>query len=106
MLGRHAAGNSKFDSVGFVVHELEETIESWGRLLNLTPSVEYKDEALHARCQKLELSGTHLLFCTPLGNGPVEKVLHERGETPFLVNLAETNQNIIIEMLNGYWRFQ
>ncbi|MEH7013621.1 VOC family protein [Neobacillus niacini] len=106
MLGRHAAGNSKFDSVGFVVRELEETIESWGRLLNLTPSVEYKDEVLHARCQKLELSGTHLLFCTPLGKGPVEKVLHERGETPFLVNLTETTQNSIFEMLNGYWSFQ
>ncbi|WHZ00697.1 VOC family protein [Neobacillus sp. YX16] len=106
ILGRHASENSKFESVGFVVRNLEETISTWGKLFNLSPSEEFRDEILQARCQKLELPGTNLLFCTPLGNGPAGKVLHERGETPFLVNLAETNQNIFIEMLNGYWRFQ
>lgn len=106
ILGRHASENSKFESVGFVVRNLEETISTWGKLFNLTPSEEFRDEILQARCQKLELPGTNILFYTPLGNGPAGKVLHERGETPFLVNLAETNQNSFIEMLNGYWRFQ
>jgi hypothetical protein len=106
ILGRHASENSKFESVGFVVRNLEETISTWGKLFNLTPSEEFREEGLQARCRKLELPGTNLLFCTPFGNGPAGKVLHERGETPFLVNLAETNQNSFIEMLNGYWRFQ
>lgn len=106
MVGRHTGENSKLESVGFVVRDLEETITTWGKLLNLTPGEEFRNDVLHARCQTLELPGTNLFFCTPLGNGPAGKVLHERGETPFLVNLAETNQNIFIEMLNGYWRFQ
>jgi hypothetical protein len=106
LLGRHSGANSKFDSVGFVVRDLEETIRTWGKLLNLTPSEEFRDEGLHARCRSLELPGTHLLFCTPLGKGPAEKVLHERGETPFLVSLSKTNQNSFFELLNGYWRFQ
>ncbi|WP_045516723.1 VOC family protein [Neobacillus niacini] len=106
MLERHTARNSKFESVGFVVRDLEETVNAWGKFLNLTPSEEFMDEVLCARCQKLKLPGTNLIFCTPLGKGPAEKVLNERGETPFLVNLSETTQNSIFEMLNGYWSFQ
>lgn len=105
MLGRHSGVSSKFESVGFVVRDLEETMRTWGKLLNLTPGEEFKDEALHARCQTLELPGTNLIFCTPLGKGPAEKVLHERGETPFLVNISQANQNSFFELLNGYWRF-
>ncbi|WHX98172.1 VOC family protein [Neobacillus sp. DY30] len=106
MLGRHSGTNSQFKSVGFVVRDLDETIRTWGKLLNLTPCKEFWDEALHARCQTLELPGTDLMFCTPLGEGTTEKVLHERGETPFLVNLSETNQSKFIEIMNGYWRFR
>jgi hypothetical protein len=106
LLSRHSGENSKFESVGFVVRDLEESIRTWGKLLNLTPSEEFRDEVLHARCQTLELPGTNLLFCTPLGEGPAEKVLQERGETPFLVSLSKTNQNSFFELLNGYWRFQ
>ena len=106
LLGKHTAGNPTFEGVGFVVRELEETLKRWGELLNLTPSDEFIDEDLHARCQKLALPGTQLLFCTPIGNGSADKVLKERGETPFLVNLSNTNQDQVIEMVNGYWRFQ
>jgi hypothetical protein len=106
ILGRHSGGSSKFESVGFVVRDLEKTIKIWGKLLNLTPSEEFRDELIHARCQTLELPGTNLIFCTPLGKGPAEKVLHERGETPFLVNVSQANQNSFFEWLNGYWRFQ
>ncbi|MDQ0970861.1 hypothetical protein QFZ31_000739 [Neobacillus niacini] len=106
LLGRHSDENSKLECVGFVVRDLEDTIRTWGDLLNLTPSEEFWDEDLQARCQKLELPGTHLLFCTPDREGPAEKVLHERGETPFLVNISQANQNSLFELLNGYWRFQ
>ncbi|MFJ5760980.1 VOC family protein [Neobacillus sp. NPDC093182] len=105
MLGRHNEENLKFESVGFVVKDLDKTIKTWGRLLNLTPGEEFRDQALHARYQTLELPGTQLLFCTPLGKGPAEKVLHERGETPFLVKISQADQNSFFELLNGYWRF-
>jgi Glyoxalase-like domain len=106
ILGKHASEDSKFESVGFVVRNLEETVRTWGRLLNLTPSEEFRDEVLLARCQTLKLPGTNLYFFTPLGNGPAEKVLQERGETPFLVNFSLTNKNSFIECLNAYWRFK
>ncbi|MFP7300188.1 VOC family protein [Neobacillus niacini] len=105
MLGLHSGGeNCQFHSVGFVVRDLDETIKAWGNFLNLTPTKEFRDEVLNARCQTLELSGTHLLFCTPNGEGPAEKVLHERGETPFLVNISQDNDGRFFEWLNGYWR--
>lgn len=106
MIGRHTGKNSKFESVGFVVRDLEEAIRTWGKLLNVSPGEEFRDDVLHARCQTLELPGTNLLFCTPLGKGPSAKVLQERGEIPFIVNLNETNQNSFFERLHGYWRFQ
>ncbi|MDR6125335.1 hypothetical protein QFZ87_004932 [Bacillus sp. SLBN-46] len=99
-------GNSTFESVGFVVHNLENTTTNWGELLNLEPSEEFIDAAMNARCQKLDLSGTSLLFCTPLGEGPAKKVLEEKGETPFLINLEGTNQFNLFEMFGGVWRLQ
>jgi Glyoxalase-like domain len=106
MLGRHRSENSQFESVGFVVRDLEKTIKTWGKLLNLTPSDAFRDEGLHAHCQTLKFPGTNLLFCTPLGEGIAEKVLRERGEAPFHVHLSNTNQSSFFEDLNGYWRFQ
>lgn len=104
LIGSHPAGSPTLESVGFVVHNLEETVETWGNLFNLGQSEEFIDTTLNARCKKLELTGTNLLFCTPLGAGLAEKVLNEKGETPFLINLSGTNQNSLIEMLDGYWR--
>ena len=106
LLGSHVEGSPKFDSVGFVVHNLDQTIATWRKLFDLKQSEEFIDSTINARCRKLELSGTKLLFCTPLGEGPAERVLKEKGETPFLVNLVGTKQNHFFEMLNGYWRFQ
>ena len=103
--GSHITGNPKFESVGFVVHNLEQVISTWRNLFDLKPSEEFIDKSLNARCGKLDLYGTKLLFCSPLGEGPAMQVLKEKGETPFLVNLTGTNQNQLFEMLNGFWRF-
>lgn len=106
LIGLHNVGNPKFESVGFVVYNLDKSITRWGKLFNLKQSEEFIDISINARCRNLELSGTKLLFCTPIGEGPAEKVLKEKGETPFLVNLTGTNQCHFFEILNGYWRFQ
>nr|WP_263326813.1 VOC family protein [Neobacillus sp. Marseille-Q6967] len=105
-VGSHTVGNPELESVGFVVHDLKDTVGFWSLLLDLTPGEEFIDSGLNARCCKLSLPGTNLLFCTPLGEGVASKVLNKRGETPFLVNLTGTNQNRIFEMMNGYWRLR
>jgi hypothetical protein len=104
LIGKHPAGSLQLDSIGFVVHHLEETVETWGKWLNLVQSEEFIDPTLNARCKKLELTGTDLLFCTPIGDGPAKKVLNEKGETPFLINISGAHQNQLMEMLGGYWR--
>lgn len=106
LLGKHTLGHPKFENVGFAVWDLDQTVTRWGQMLNLEPGAEFIDHTLNARCRKLELSGTSLLFCTPIGDGMVEKVLKEKGETPFLVKLMGTNQNCIFENMNGYWHFK
>ncbi|MGX6443438.1 VOC family protein [Neobacillus sp. K501] len=98
--------NPTFETVGFVMQNLEQAVESWSKLFNLKTGEEYIDSNLNARCQTLELSGTKLVFCSPIGTGPAEKVLKNRGEGLFLVNLTKTKQNKFFEMMNGYWRLQ
>ncbi|MEH7332413.1 VOC family protein [Neobacillus drentensis] len=106
LIGNHSLGRPKFADVGFAVRDLEQTMKMWGRMLDLQPGAEFIDQELNARCRKIELSGTNLLFCTPIGEGYVEKVLKEKGETPFLVNLLGTNQSRFFKKLDGYWSFQ
>lgn len=96
----------KFESVVFVVQQLENTIATWSKLFNLRTSNVFFDSSLNTRCQTLELHGTNLVFCSPIGTGIAEKVLTERGEGPFLVNLTKTSQSNLFERLKGYWKFQ
>ncbi|WHY78316.1 VOC family protein [Neobacillus sp. WH10] len=106
LIESHSTGNPQFKSVGFVVHNIENTLAIWGRLFDLKNGEEFEDSTINARCRKVEMAGTKLLFCTPNGEGIAEKVLIEKGETPFLVNLTGTGQNGLFEILNGFWRFQ
>ncbi|MBO0959590.1 VOC family protein [Neobacillus sp. MM2021_6] len=106
LVGSHPAGNLLFESVGFVVHNLEQTLTKWGRLFDLNQGEEFVDSSINARCRKLELAGTKLLFCEPLGEGIAATVLKEKGEIPFLVNLTVNGQSGIFEWMNGFWRFQ
>jgi hypothetical protein len=106
LIGAHILGQPKLESVGFVVNNLDKTLEIWRYLFGLIQGDEYIDTEMNARCRILKLNGTNLLFCTPIEDGPAARVLKEKGETPFLVNLTDTNQSHFFDMLNGYWRFQ
>ncbi|MBT2735671.1 VOC family protein [Bacillus sp. ISL-7] len=106
LIGSHILGQPKLESVGFVVNNLDKTLEIWRKLFCLKQGEEYIDTEINARCRILKLNRTNLLFFTPIGDGPAAKVLKEKGETPFLVNLTDTNQSHFFGMLDGYWRFQ
>ncbi|PGZ92728.1 VOC family protein [Bacillus sp. AFS029533] len=105
-IGSHIIGQPKLESIGFVVDNLDKTVEIWENLFGLKQGEEFSDSEINARCRILKLNGTNLLFCTPIGDGPAATVLKEKGQTPFLVNLSDTNQNHFFEMLDGYWKFQ
>ncbi|MFC4803172.1 VOC family protein [Neobacillus sp. GCM10023253] len=106
LIDRHQAGPVLFESVGFAVTQLDETLALWERLLNLKAGEEFVTQELNARCRKLTLAGTELLFCSPIGKGIVAVVLEEKGESPFLANFSGTNQSRIFELLNGHWSFK
>lgn len=103
--GLVASGQPSFESVGMVVRDLAKTMAVWDKLLPLTQGSEFVDPSLNARCKSIELPGTKLLFCTPLGDGLAADILRKKGETPFLVNLTETGRSSLVEMANGWWRF-
>ena len=106
VVGSHIVGQPELESVGFVINDLDKTMEIWSELFGLEQGEEYIDHELNARCRSLKLNRTNLLFFTPIGDGPAAKVLKEKGETPFLVNLIDTDQSYFFEMLEGYWRFR
>jgi hypothetical protein len=106
IIGADIVGQPKLESVGFVVDDLDKTLEIWSKLFGVKQGEEYIDTELNARCRSLTLNGTNLLFFTPVGDGPAATVLKEKGETPFLVNLIDTDQSQFFEMLDGYWRFR
>ena len=107
LIGSHTNGNPQFESVGFVVHNLEQTAATWSNLFSLKQQgEEFLDEVLNAKCRKLQLGGTNLLFCTPIGEGPAQKALTERGESPFLVKLTGTTEKGFFEWENGYLSFK
>ena len=99
-------GAPAFESVGFVVKDVGKTLKTWRKLFQFEVAPEYYDAELNARCVKVALPGTNLLFCEPLGDGVAERVLRLRGETPFIVNFADSGSGReIVEMLEGFWRF-
>lgn len=71
------------ESVGFVVNNLDKTLEIWSKLFSPKLGEEYIDTEINARCRILELNGTNLLFCTPIGDGTAVKVLKEKGRLLF-----------------------
>lgn len=101
----HILGQPKLESVDFVVNNLDKTLEIWRKLFYLKQGEEYIDTEINARCRIVKMNRTNLLFFTPIGDGPAAKVLKEKGETPFLVNLTDTNQSLFFEMLDGYLRY-
>ena len=105
LIGSHPLGNLKLESVGFVVQNLEETLSTWGKLLDLQQSEEFIDSSINACCRELELSGTKLRFCTPIREGLAADVLKRRGPAPFLANLEGANQSRFFEVMNGYFHF-
>lgn len=105
-IGAHKLGQPKMESIGFVVKDLEQTLKIWCELFSLKQGEEYIDREINARCKTLKLNRTNLLFFTPIAEGLAAKVLKEKGDTPFLVKLTDTNQSHLIEMMNGYWKFQ
>jgi hypothetical protein len=102
----HPLGNLKLESVGFAVKNFEDTVAIWYKLLNQESSKEVISKELNARCRKFDLNGVKLEFYSPLGEGLIQKVLSEKGETPFQLTVSGTNsQRSLVKLLNGYWSF-
>ncbi len=107
-IGLHTIGNGDptFEYVGFAVNDLTKSVKQWGQLFGLKSSEVFMDETLKAKCQRLIVSGTELLFCEPAGDGIVKDNLKSRGEAPFLIHLSQTGKSEFIKKVNGLWEFQ
>lgn len=84
------------------VHDVDETVRKWMRLLKLEELGEsFVDDALQARCRKLSLPGGNLQFFSPIDEGIVSSVLATRGEKIFQVNLSGGKEKGLFELANG-----
>jgi hypothetical protein len=102
----HPAGDLRLDHIAFAVRDLDRRATEWEKWFGLKPGKEYVDRNLNAKCRELMLPGGNLLFCTPVGDGPVSEMLQTRGERPFLVTLAGADRHGEQRIFGGIYRFQ
>jgi hypothetical protein len=100
----HPAGNLRLKHVAVAVRDLGRAAK-WEKGFDLKPKREYVDKILNAVCRELQLSGGNLLFCAPIGEGPVARVLGSRGERPFLVSLSGAERDEDWSIFGGIYRF-
>ncbi|MGE8077396.1 VOC family protein [Peribacillus loiseleuriae] len=92
-----------FSHVTFAVKDGNHTVEKWSNLLDLKAGEVYIDKKLQARCQRLELPGGNLEFCSPIGEGVVSEALEKRGEKPFQVNFSDGIRDVKFNLLGGFY---
>ncbi|MFS8514492.1 MAG: VOC family protein [Planifilum fulgidum] len=103
-ISSHPAGNLQLKHIAFAVRDLGRAAK-WEKGFDLKPKREYVDKILNAVCRELQLSGGNLLFCAPIGEGPVARVLESRGERPFLVSLSGAERDEDWSIFGGIYRF-
>lgn len=99
----HPAGDLRLKHIAFTVQNLGRAAE-WEKGFGLRPGKEYVDMELNAVCRELKLMGGHLLFCAPIGDGPVQRILQKRGERPFLVSFSGAERDEDWSILGGIYR--
>ncbi|MGG1573024.1 VOC family protein [Fictibacillus sp. NRS-1165] len=87
-IGKHPAGDLRMDHLKIIVEDAEKTSLTWQGWLGLSKGRSYIDNDLQAECTVLELDGCRLHFCSPLGEGPAQDLLRERGERPYELVLS------------------
>ncbi|HET7577654.1 MAG TPA: VOC family protein [Bacillales bacterium] len=105
-IGRHPAGDVYLSSIGLAVGNLDKRIAEWQDWFDLEPEERFTDDQLNARCQTLKLEGGNLLFCEPLGDGPVLQTVEKHGEHPILIDLTGTETDKERSMMGAIYRFQ
>jgi hypothetical protein len=99
IIAPHPVGEIRIRHVAYAVRELAESAARWQEWFGFAADEPFVDTELNAACQTLRCGGGNILFCSPLGSGPVADVLAARGEKPFLVRFsgsgAKRNQHQI-----------
>lgn len=104
-LGIHERGALYVDSVGMAVKDSEATMKKWASYFNLVPGEVFYDASLAATGHRLNLGGGDIVFYTPDKDGVVSRVLNDRGETPFMVDIGGAEDQGQFEVKNGLYRF-
>ncbi|TCP31251.1 glyoxalase-like protein [Scopulibacillus darangshiensis] len=104
ILKQHAAQRASLERVAVAVHDLEKTLSNWENWFDLRVTQKCKNTLLQAECAEVDLEGTRLIFCTPIGPGVVKDVLHTRGERPFLAAVSGNGQKQIIEVFGATYQ--
>ncbi|MDQ0272488.1 VOC family protein [Cytobacillus purgationiresistens] len=106
VIAGHGRGDLELSSIGFTVHDVEETIKKWCNCFNLEASDIFVDKELNAKGQALLLDGGNLVFYSPLGEGTVKTLLDERGEIPFIADFSGSAEKEVINVFGALYRFK
>lgn len=94
---------AKFSHLTFVVNQLEETVQKWADVLDITASEVTTNEQLQVKAQRLNLPGGNLVFQSPIGEGKISDILKEQGDKLYQANLLG-NVKETFELLGGNYQ--
>ncbi|HLI89294.1 MAG TPA: VOC family protein [Ktedonobacteraceae bacterium] len=101
--GAHANGAARWAGISVGVHDLESAVDLYQRQIGLALAQRDDVPALAARRATFHLGSSSIDLLTPMGEGPVQRMLATVGEGPFEVRLAvkDLNQTRAFLMQHG-----
>lgn len=93
-----------FSHIKIAVHDVEATVKKWSDLFDLPIGKTYLDEEIQAKCIPLTLPGGNIVFCSPIEDGVVSKILSTEGEKIFQVELVKQGVAQTFELLGGSYK--
>lgn len=103
VIAPHANGAKSIQSVCYAVSDLEEAAGRWQLWFGWESSEVFTDEQLEAKCRQLEIPGSSITLCQPVGSGQARNALQARGERPFAVKVCTESKEAQDVVLGGMY---
>lgn len=89
------------DRILVAVHSLDEAQQNYTNILAATVVEDFESPWLNARVRRMALGSTEVELCQPLGAGPVQHHLEQRGEGLLFGGVASPSLPALQERLNA-----
>ena len=105
LITNHPKGNLEISAVIFAVHSFDQSFEKWKTYLVLEEIDVESNFNEEVECRTLALGDTNLQFVKPLGEGPIQSFLSNRGPGIYQLQFSGANEQEEFVLHNANYRF-